>query len=81
MHFRMLLVHSPPRHSQFSEVSESIILVTSPEHPALVGVRPHAEEFTDFGLEEPKWTLSFFRGPFRGHFSWAKLPEEICHLV
>lgn len=80
LHFRMLLVHSPPRQSQFSGVSESIILVTSPECPALVGVRPHAEALADLGLEEPKWTLSF-RGPIRGHISRAQLPEEICHLV
>lgn len=81
MHFKTLLVHSPPRHSQLSEVSESIILASSPECPALVGVRPHEEELSDLGLEGHKWTLSFFRGPFRGHVSRAQLPEEICHLV
>lgn len=81
LHFRTLLVHSPPRQSQFSGVSESIILVTSPERPALVGVGPHAEALTDLGLEEPKWTLSFLRGPIRGHISRAQLPEEICHVA
>ena len=52
MHFKALLVHSPPRHSQFSEVSESIILANSPECPALMGVRPHEEEVSDWGLRD-----------------------------